>query len=104
MNKFGLTDNQLKFLEQIFLKHLGKNHFKVWLFGSRATGKNQKYSDVDLLIECSNLNTILLSRIRSDIEESHFPFKTDLVNCRNLAPEFAQGIEEEKKLLFDSQK
>jgi hypothetical protein len=24
MNNFGLTENQLNFLEQIFLKHLGK--------------------------------------------------------------------------------
>jgi predicted nucleotidyltransferase len=101
MSKFGLNENQLHFIEQIFLKHLAGNRFKVWIFGSRATGKYRKYSDVDLLIECSNLNSVLMSRIRGDIEESNFPYKTDIVDIKSLAPDYAQGIEEDKKLLFE---
>jgi predicted nucleotidyltransferase len=102
MNQFGLNDNQLKFIERIFRKHLGEKQFRIWIFGSRATGKYQKYSDVDLLIECSDLSSVLISRIRGDFEESNFPYKTDVVNANDLAPDYEQGIEEDKKLLFEN--
>lgn len=98
MNSFGLSEEHDQFLKNLFTKHLGNLKGKIWIFGSRATGTFQKYSDIDLLIDCPQLTAQLLSKISEELEESSFPYKVDLVDLRKLAPEYAAGVQAEKRL------
>ena len=63
-----------------FLKEYFKNtDVKVYLFGSRAKGKNRKYSDIDLAIESKNDIKDKIEELKSIIEESNLIYKVDIV-------------------------
>jgi predicted nucleotidyltransferase len=94
--KFGLTKNQYDYLKNT-LKVLTDKGVKIWCFGSRATGKHNPYSDVDLLVEgdLPNIN-IALSKINEILEEGNFPYKVDIVLDRELANDYRCQINIEK--------
>lgn len=83
-----LSNEQVSFIREHVVSSLHKLGAEVFVFGSRATGKCSKFSDLDLLVRCSdNLSTIKkeISKISEFLEESSFPFKVDLVIESELA-------------------
>jgi uncharacterized protein len=100
--KFGLAPYQYKILNDLVVKPLQKADAKVWIFGSRATGKYREQSDVDILYEPSKDHQLpvgLIFKIKSDIEESNFPFKVDLVNKEEIAFSYKEQVEKDKVLI-----
>lgn len=67
---------------------------EIYLFGSRAKGKETSCSDVDIAIKSSDLDPKDLAWIRFMIEESNFPYKVDLIDLAK-APYLAEIIEKE---------
>lgn len=51
---------------------------KVILYGSRARGDQKHSSDIDLTIFGKNLESTLLSKIETDIDDLLLPYKIDL--------------------------
>ena len=47
--KFGLNKSEYKILEELIFSPFRNEGVKVWVFGSRARGDHQKYSDIDIL-------------------------------------------------------
>ena len=93
MNSFGLTKNEFDELNSIAVEPLKKAGCKVWIFGSRAKGSNQKFSDVDLLFETSTeLRPGFIFKIISELEDSNFPYKVDIVNILELAASYKDDI------------
>lgn len=101
MNPFGLSEAHCHFLDELFKKHVGNTTCRICISGSRATGTFQKYSDIDLLIDCPQITARVLSKIYEGLEEISFPYKVDLVDLRKLAPEYAAGVHANKKLFFE---
>lgn len=102
MTAFGLNADQHLFLIRTFEKYFDSYPCQIWIFGSRAHGQHQKYSDIDLLIDSPALNARVLSHLAEDFEESLLPFKVDLVDVRKLAPEYAAQVHASKKLFWSS--
>jgi predicted nucleotidyltransferase len=97
--KYGLTKSEFTFLLNALVLPLKALHARVFLFGSRATGKYQKFSDIDLLFVENPENKIQPSElylILSKIEESAFPFKVDLVNYSELASSYKTTVDQQK--------
>ncbi|MEN0059143.1 MAG: nucleotidyltransferase domain-containing protein [Bdellovibrio sp.] len=96
--KFGLKDSDFDFLEKNLILPLKDRGFKVYIFGSRATGKNHPFSDVDILIEgeISAESSSKIGAIKEFFEESNFPYKIDLVNERHLAESYRPGVMRER--------
>ncbi len=98
--KFGISFEHFKILEDLIIKPLQSHGAQVWIFGSRATGKYVQFSDVDILYEVSSqLPSGFIFEIKSNIEESHFPYKVDLVERSKVADSYKKKIESEKILL-----
>lgn len=76
MNEFGIKERDLNLLINIFRKYEQIN--KVLIFGSRAKGNFDERSDVDLVIQNSNISRQFIGRIISEINDSNFPFTIDL--------------------------
>ena len=58
-------------IEKILKKYLSKK-IKVWVFGSRATFKAKKYSDLDLALEAVNgdlVDNAIIRSLEDDFEE-----------------------------------
>ena len=63
------------------------------MFGSRATGKARRYSDLDLAIVGSgSLNLRTLGRLLMEFEESDLPFTVDVVDWNSASESFRKEI------------
>lgn len=102
MKIFGLTKKHIDILKTIFEKHLAEQaDIKVYLFGSRATGKFKEFSDIDVAIKSKDTNLKdKLFRIQDDLEESELPFKVDLLNWDEIAKEYLSNIKKQKVLFW----
>src|SRR5437868_12492602 len=73
---------------------------QVWVFGSRATGRARRYSDLDLLIDAGRpLSPDEAVLLREAFEESDLPYRVDLVDWRGIDDRFRELIAAERILL-----
>ena len=73
--------NYIDIVKQIVLKHVPKNEFAVFLFGSRAASNSNSLSDIDVgIMGTKPLSTLIMADLDSDLEESIVPFKIDLID------------------------
>ena len=73
--------NYIDIVKQIVLKHVPKNEFAVFLFGSRAASNSNSLSDIDVgIMGTKPLPTLIMADLDSDLEESIVPFKIDLID------------------------
>ena len=64
---------------------------KVFVFGSRASGSNRRFSDVDIGIEGDQpLILKTRSQIAGEFEESDFPYRVDIVDFSQVGSSFKQ--------------
>lgn len=95
MNKINLSVNELEILKEIILSPLRDFSVEIYFFGSRATGKNHEFSDVDILIKTNDDLTKMrkkISEIKESLEESNFPYKVDLVFEQDLVESYKEEI------------
>ena len=70
---------------------------EVWAFGSRATHKAKRYSDLDLaVIADAPLAASVLAALREDFSDSGLPWKVDVVDWATTSQTFRQIIAGEK--------
>ena len=68
----------------------------VFVFGSRATGKARRTSDLDLAIDAGRAITFSeLGRLSGEFDEAPVPWSVDIVDLRSITPRFRFIIEDE---------
>ena len=83
------TDVALRSIRAIVRSRLPDPSYRVFLFGSRATGAARKFSDVDVGIQGNRaIDAVTLEYIREDLENSDIPYKVDVVDFATVAPSF----------------
>jgi type I restriction enzyme S subunit len=93
--KFDVTPVEFTILHTILVEHLS-DEYKVWVFGSRAKNQAKYNSDLDLAIEYKEkVNYKILSKIKSDLEESKLAFKVDVLDINNISDDFRKIIEKD---------
>ena len=78
------------------------NDAKVWVFGSRATRRARRYSDLDLAIDAGR--PVMLdefARLADAFRESDLPYNVDIVDWQVLDDRFRRIIAEERVCLPD---
>lgn len=75
----------------MMLKIIGLYDYSFFAFGSRVTGKNKKFSDIDLFYFEEIPNKVILE-LEEYFEESDIPFKIDLVNFHKCDSDFQKII------------
>lgn len=73
----------------------------VMVFGSRVTGNNLPYSDLDLALNDPNgpLSDTQLLTIKSAFSDSNLPFLVDVLDWHTLSVQFRKVIEQNYVLL-----
>jgi len=90
----ALSQEQLHDVRQI-IEHVIPGA-KVWVFGSRTTGKARLFSDLDLLFtQPSKFNWAQRAALRDGFEASRLPFRVDVVESAGLGPDVAKRIRHE---------
>mgnify|MGYP001044242920 CR=1 FL=1 len=75
--KYGLSERDISTIQDILMKYPDVK--TVYIFGSRAVGKNKYGSDIDLAIMNEGLNNYIVGQIKGDLEESSLPYRVDIV-------------------------
>ncbi len=70
---------------------LSKYPYTFYAFGSRITGKNKKFSDLDI-VYFEPISYQELAHLEEDFEESDLPFTVDIVNWNSCDPKFQNII------------
>ena len=85
-----LTPKQLDIIKNILSSKLDPELYSVFIFGSRATGLHEEYSDIDLGIEGKPLDAKTKIELEEAFEESDLPFSVDLVDFSTVNNKFRQ--------------
>jgi uncharacterized protein len=75
---------------------------KIWVFGSRATGRARRYSDLDLAIDAGRRLTLdEIARLNEAFSDSDLPYKVDLADWHNIDDRWRQTIMAERVALTE---
>ena len=90
-------DIESRYLEQvknIINTILKDQNLKIYVFGSRATGKAKKYSDLDVaLMSDTKIDGNKMSEIIIKLEDTTIPYKVDVIDLREISETFKKCIE-----------
>jgi len=76
--RFGLSDNVIRELQEIFRRH--SNIKKVLIFGSRSKGNYRNGSDIDLAVIGNDIDYNQLLTISCEIDELELLYSIDLLD------------------------
>lgn len=94
-----LDEAELALVKAILARHVSDAF--VWVFGSRATGKAKRYSDLDLCIKANEpLGLDVMSALAEDFSDSDLPWKVDLVDWHSISEAFRAIIDRDKVILW----
>ena len=83
-------------VREIVTLRLRGHPVEVYLFGSWARGEARRLSDIDVgILPRGDLPIALLSRIQEELEESSVPYPVELVNLREVSPDFLARVRKE---------
>lgn len=89
MNNF--TELYKEIIVPIVVKHLP--NAKIILYGSRARGDAREGSDIDVALDMGHkIDTLIMSNIIGDLEESRLPICFDIVDFHNISESMQQRI------------
>ena len=93
-----IGEAELRIVQKILRRYVP--HAEVLVFGSRATGKAKKFSDLDLCIKAAKpLGLDLTSAMADDFAQSDLPWKVDIVDWATTREVFRRIIEQDGVLL-----
>ena len=87
--EFYSSEKLKKEVSNIVGKRLNLNQYQIFFFGSRVFGGGNERSDIDIGIEGSQkISWRTMSRIKEDFENLSLLYKIDLVDFKNVSPDF----------------
>ena len=91
-----MSDKHISIIENI-LKHYFEGA-RILAFGSRVTGINKEFSDLDLAIDNNTpVSTTDLANAKQDFIDSDLPFSVDLIDLNRVDKAFKTTIEKSGK-------
>jgi len=98
--RIDLKPEHLAIVQAILCEHLPENA-RVWVFGSRATGRARRGSDLDLAIDTGQpLSAETELALRFAFEDSDLPWTVDVVDMQRLREGiFRQNVERDRLAL-----
>jgi len=94
--KFGLTEEQFNYLQETVINPLKKLGAVIWVFGSRARGDHQEFSDLDLMVDSRKDISARIGEIQESLEEGNFHYKVDIVQSKDFAESYRESFERDK--------
>jgi len=83
----------LQSVRKLIAEVLGPHHIPVYLFGSWAQGKPGVASDIDVAVDPSTpLPAGTLAKLRERLEESHIPYRVEVVDLSQTDHSFRAQI------------
>ena len=89
-------------MKKLFQDFFGDlNDAKIYLFGSRATGKHKEFSDIDIAVNTKSKDLAKrISLFNEGWEKSKLPYKVDITSWKDLYKPYLPQIKKEKITLW----
>ena len=98
--KTAISEETHRQISEAVARHLGKRHYRLYLFGSRAQGRSTPRSDYDLgLFAERPIELAVLSQIRAELEGLRILQRVDLVDLHMSSQDLVQSVLEGGELL-----
>ena len=82
-------EKSLEVIKETVRKHLPEDDYRIFVYGSRAAGNAQKWSDIDIGIRGEKEVPVRkLALIAEELEQSKIPYKVDVVDFSKTSAEF----------------
>lgn len=78
---------------------LNQYPYSFYIYGSRSTGENQKFSDLDICVFDQTMSTQDLRNLKEDLEESDLSFTVDCAFWHELDSKFQKLIQNDLVLI-----
>lgn len=89
----GISTKILEEVRHLVLEVLGERGAFVYLFGSWARGQATSASDIDIAVEPRNpLPPGVLADLRERLEESHIPYRVEVVDLSRADPHLRERV------------
>ena len=96
MSPVCLLPKHRRLVRDILAEHLPPEA-RVWVFGSRATGRAWRYSDLDLAVDAGRRLTLDETAILAEaFSESDLPYRVDIVDWDAIDDRFRKIIVQER--------
>lgn len=98
-----LVDSTYSTILKIISQYLDINNTQIFVFGSRATGKNRPFSDIDIgIISSRSLDANTQLNIQDELDESDIPYRVDVVDFSKVDNKFKEiALQNIIKLNYD---
>jgi predicted nucleotidyltransferase len=84
-----LDSHTLKTVKEIVGSYLPNSSYNAFIFGSRVTGSNRPFSDIDLgILGPKPLPTKNYISLVQALEDSDIPYRTDVVDFASVSDRF----------------
>jgi len=102
VKSFGLKLSEIEEMKNLFQKFFGDlDDAKVYLFGSRATGKHKEFSDIDIAINSKTKDlSQRIALFNEGWEKSKLPYKADISAWKDIYKPYLPQIRKEKITLW----
>lgn len=100
MARVTLLPEHRRLVQDLLAKHLSPDA-RVWVFGSRITGRAWRYSDLDLAIDAGRPLTLdETADLRDAFDESDLPYRVDIVDWCAISDAFRRVIAADRRPLL----
>jgi len=91
-----MKDRYIDKIRRIIINGLSEYPVRIYLFGSRVSGTPSQSSDCDVGLDFKGeIPPGVLSAVREELEESHVPYRVELVDLSETSPDFTKKVREE---------
>jgi predicted nucleotidyltransferase len=88
--EINITPRDKEILYSLLEQYLPRT--PVWAYGSRVTGKNSPWSDLDIVVFTNTEHKYQLSLLKEALEESNLSFRTQVFEWDYLPENFKSNI------------
>lgn len=84
-----ITKNTIDSIKNIVFKYIDPKDYKMFIFGSQATGKNIQSSDIDIGVDGKNpLMGSTIVKLQEEFENSDIPNTIDIIDFHTVSDRF----------------
>lgn len=98
----GLAQRDLDLVREILERNGVTTANQPVIFGSRATGRARRYSDLDVCFAGRPLGPRQLRRLREELDESRLPIRVDVLNLADASIGLREHALEDAVALADA--
>ncbi len=100
--KYEDADKLNKKIVSIVKKHLKRKHFRIFVFGSRVSSENSKFSDIDIGIESRvKIPGSIMTKIKEEINNIRTLYSFDVVDFKRTSKDFKEKALSQKEVLYE---